>query len=97
MRRMELDRCFECGACSYVCPARLDIVSYLRSGKELLERRREKRAQKPVPEAVAGTEEDASAESVQEDLPADPVTETPEPVVQPVPETNETSQQEVTE
>lgn len=89
MRRMELERCFECGACSYVCPARLDIVSYLRSGKELLERRREKMAKKPVPEAVSETEETVSPASEA----AEPVTETSPEL--PVPKTNETSQQEV--
>ena len=95
MRRMELERCFECGACSYVCPARLDIVSYLRSGKELLERRREKMAKKPAPEAVSETDVTVSPAPVQETKPAEPVTETPEPAAQPVSETSESSQQEV--
>lgn len=72
MRRMELDRCFECGACSYVCPARLDIVACLRTGKEQLRLRREKMAKKAVP-----VEAEAAAPAV--------------------PETNETTQQEVTE
>ncbi len=31
-----LDSCIECGACSYVCPSRIDLLSYLRDAKEHL-------------------------------------------------------------
>ena len=32
-REYLLDSCIECGACSYVCPSRIDLLSYLRDAK----------------------------------------------------------------
>jgi electron transport complex protein RnfC len=36
--------CIECGACTYVCPARIQLVQRFRVGKQLL---RNKRASQP--------------------------------------------------
>ena len=41
----ELDRCIECGCCSYVCPSRIPLVQYFRFAKsEIWAREREKNA-----------------------------------------------------
>jgi electron transport complex protein RnfC len=35
-----LDDCFECGACSYTCPANIPLVQYIKiAKKELLKRK----------------------------------------------------------
>jgi len=37
-KEYDLMACVECGCCSYVCPAHIPLVQYLRSGKALLRR-----------------------------------------------------------
>ena len=32
-----LDRCIECGLCSYVCPSKIELLSELRAGKRRVE------------------------------------------------------------
>jgi len=98
MRRMELDRCFECGACSYVCPARLDIVASLREGKELLAHRREKMAVKAAAVLTEEATEEIAVSAAEESAPettAVPAAEESVPAVQP--ESQEETKQEVTE
>ncbi len=36
--------CFECGACSYVCPARIPLTQQFKLGKDLLRNQRAKEA-----------------------------------------------------
>ena len=36
-REYRIDSCIECGACSYVCPSRIDLVSYMKDAKKHLE------------------------------------------------------------
>jgi electron transport complex protein RnfC len=36
--------CFECGACSYVCPARIPLTQRFKLGKDLLRNQRAKEA-----------------------------------------------------
>jgi len=36
--------CFECGACSYICPARIPLTQRFRLGKDLLRNQRAKEA-----------------------------------------------------
>lgn len=36
--RFQLDQCFECGACAYVCPARIPLVQEFRAAKNHLRR-----------------------------------------------------------
>jgi electron transport complex protein RnfC len=31
-----LTECMECGSCAYICPAKIDLVHYLRHGKQAL-------------------------------------------------------------
>ena len=40
--RYNLDRCFECGCCSYVCPAKIEVTGYIKTGKIFLARQRKK-------------------------------------------------------
>ncbi len=37
-----LSACIECGCCSYVCPANIEITGYIKTGKRLLARQKEK-------------------------------------------------------
>jgi electron transport complex protein RnfC len=32
-QRHDLDRCFECGCCAYVCPSRIPLVQLFRTAK----------------------------------------------------------------
>jgi electron transport complex protein RnfC len=35
-QRFHLDACFECGSCTYVCPANIPLVHYFRIAKGML-------------------------------------------------------------
>jgi len=34
--RYHIDACFECGSCTYVCPAKIKLVQLIRTGKALV-------------------------------------------------------------
>jgi len=34
--------CMECGCCSYVCPANIELTGYIKTGKLLVARAKEK-------------------------------------------------------
>lgn len=38
MRKYDLQGCIECGCCSYVCPSKIPLVQYIKTGKFLLAR-----------------------------------------------------------
>lgn len=38
--RYHLTSCFECAACSFVCPSRIPLVQWIRVGKTMLRKRR---------------------------------------------------------
>ena len=35
-RRYNINACFECGSCAYICPAGLPLVQNIRTGKALI-------------------------------------------------------------
>jgi electron transport complex protein RnfC len=37
-----IDNCIECGCCAYVCPASIPIVGYIKKGKAMLAREKDK-------------------------------------------------------
>jgi electron transport complex protein RnfC len=42
--------CIECGACTFVCPARIQLVQRFRIGKQLLRAKRASQAKPPAPQ-----------------------------------------------
>jgi electron transport complex protein RnfC len=40
--RYYISACIECGCCSYVCPAKIDLTGYIRTGKILRARLKKK-------------------------------------------------------
>ncbi len=60
-RRCGLVDCVECGACSYVCPARIRLVQRFRVGKELV--RAERRKEEARKKRPAGTKNPAAGSS----------------------------------
>ncbi len=37
-----MSACIECGCCSYICPANIDLSGFIKPGKILLARQRKK-------------------------------------------------------
>jgi len=37
-----ISACIECGCCSYVCPANIEVTGYIKTGKTLLARQKQK-------------------------------------------------------
>jgi len=40
--RYYMSACMECGCCSYVCPANIEITGYIKTGKIFLARQKKK-------------------------------------------------------
>ncbi len=46
LEEFHVDDCMECGACSFICPSRIPLVHYIKSGKEALRKIREEKKDK---------------------------------------------------
>ncbi|MHC4367358.1 MAG: hypothetical protein ACYSW8_07030 [Planctomycetota bacterium] len=42
--RYYMSACIECGCCSYVCPANIEITGYIKTGKIFVARRKKRMA-----------------------------------------------------
>lgn len=36
LRTLAVDKCIECGLCSFVCPSKIPLTDYMKMGKKML-------------------------------------------------------------